>query len=835
MGAVYRATDTKLHRDVAIKILPDAFAGDPDRLARFTREAQLLASLNHPNIAAIYGIEERAIVMELVEGEDLRGPLPVETALQYAIQIASALEAAHEKGIIHRDLKPANIRITADSRVKVLDFGLAAVVQPAAAAAAGSVANSPTLTIAATQIGAILGTAGYMAPEQARGKTVDKRADIWAFGCVLYEMLTGTQAFEGETVADILGAIVRAEPDWSKIPANTPERVRRVMRYCFEKEPAQRIRDIGDVRLELTRPEPPVVSAAPALVTRRTWIAAAGVGGLATGAAAGFFAQNLTTSRNTTAPRPLRRSKLLLGAQRFQANLAVSRDGATVAYSTGGESPTSRVICVRELGATEGRILPGTAGAGRVSFSPDGRWVAYQKDFAAYKAPINGGPATKIADRVWSVNDWAVDGTIVLSNEDRTIGLVSDRGGPVAKLSHARLPPRVSAQLLPGGKALLTESTSGMGVLSRDGHDFADISDRGGFARYVASGHILFRTDDQWVAMPFDSRAMRPVGSAVPLPGFLTAEVGGRLTVSLAVDDAGTAFCARLGGPASPKFQIVNHDGVVANGPDLSQHLSQVSVSPDGRSVLLSGIGNNAIWNYDVKRGTMTRLTFEDGETETPVWSPNGRDFVYASQPKGSDTRAILVRPADGSSPPRQVWKTTKHVHVFDWSADGKCILLGGLDDYSRLGLLPVTGGEPAPVSEGPFMQSGGAFSPDGKWIAYVTSESGRSEVYAKPIEGVGRKVTISTQGGSRPRWSRSGKELFYQSEDKMMVVPIGGGAELSPGAPRVLFQRQFGMYDVFPDGRFAMFQSPPAVGTTELDVLDNFFDELRRVAPRRE
>jgi serine/threonine-protein kinase len=834
MGEVYRARDTKLNRDVAVKVLPLSLTADAEYLARFQREAQLLAALNHPNIAAIYGLEGEAIIMELVEGETLAqriavGPIPLEDALPIAMQIAAALEAAHDKGIIHRDLKPANVKVTPQGVAKVLDFGLAK------AADEGSAANlsiSPTLTLRSTQAGVILGTAAYMAPEQARGKPVDKRADIWAFGCLLYEMLVGKQTFSGDSIIDILGAVVRAEPEWSKLPAGTPENVRRVLRRCLEKDPARRLRDIGDARLELTDPVAPPAAPAPVEVTRRAasvWMigAVAAVSG-----AAGFFARGLRKTAEP-APKPVRRFRLPLGATRLTLTLRISPDGSRIAYiSNDNQLPGGRPIVVRTLDGSEARRLPGTEGANALVFSPDGQWIAFRSS-AVFKVPVGGGSPIRLFDG-WIPSDWTATGQLLLTTgrPGQGIASISAQGGQVQeliKVDSNRVFSNVS--MLPGTNVLLfSMSGASIAVQTVGANDRKVIIENGVTPSYLRSGHILFRGDDTWRVVPFDLKTLRTTGAAVPLPGPESR------AMYLAADETGTAIFSTLGSfTQRTALQILDRQGRILETLKISEPFTQLRASPDGRFIILSHQANSDVFVYDLKRGIQTKLTFETGEDETPVWAPDSKRYAYASV-RDRNERHIVVRQADGSSGEQILWTTPAHIHVDDWSADGKFLMLTRAGNSSDLLVLSTEkAGEPKPFLTSPFHELHGAFSPDGRWVAYTSNESGRDEIYVRPWPGPGGKWQVSSEGGIRPRWSRNGKELFYNSKTAMMAVPVESKAEFSTGKPKPLFEKSFGEYDVLPDGRFVLFDAPVVMGVAELDVIENWFEELKRIAPARQ
>ena len=824
MGAVYRATDTKLNRDVAIKVLPEAFAADHDRLTRFEREAHLLAALNHPNIAAIYGIEQGAIVMELVEGDDLRGPLPVTTAIDYARQIAQGLEAAHEKGIIHRDLKPANVKITASGQVKILDFGLA---KAADSTPAPNASLSPTLTVGVTQAGVILGTAAYMSPEQARGKIVDKRADIWAFGCVCFEMLTGTPAFAGESVVDILGAVVRAEPDWTRLPADTPDHVRRLLRRCLEKDPARRLRDIGDARIELAEPIAPP-SSAPITITRRSMSAWALGAVAAVSGAAGYFARGLSRSE-ATRPTGMRRYRVALGQNRITGLLTVSPEGSRFAYiSQAISNPGARPTFLRDWSASESRRLSGLEGTRSLVFSPDGKWLAATVGSSAVsRISVAGGDPIHLVDG-WVVTDWTRDDRLILIDTSSSrIAAMPAEGGSVVELMKASSGEIVrAASLLPNGHLLFELTGVGIAVAPGGGGAKKIVMPQASVPRYLRSGHLLFQQANRFMAAKFDVRTSTVTSPAVPLPQVMATAPG------LAIDDNGTAvFAPNAAFTQHSDLAIYDRTGKASTPLKITEPFTQLRASPDGKSLILSQQGTGDVYSYDIARQIQNRLTFEPGEDETPIWSPDGKRYAYAST-RDTLTRHIVVRPADGSSGEVILWSTTEHVHVDDWSPDGKTLLLNRTGANAQLITLSADNpGEPRAFPTGPAITIYGAFSPDGRWVAYTSNESGRTEIYVRAWPSGGGKWVVSADGGQRPRWSRNGKELFFNSGSAMMSAAIDTRSGFSTARPQLLFQKVFGDYDVLPDGRFVIFGTPPVTGSDELEVIENWFEELNRLA----
>jgi len=696
MGEVYRARDTALGRDVALKILPNAFAADNDRLARFEREAQALASLNHPNIAQVYAIERidaggRAIVMELVEGEDLseriaRGAIPLDEALPLARQIALALEAAHEAGIVHRDLKPANIKIRADGTAKVLDFGLAKALGGDTATSAASLANSPTLPARATELGMVLGTAAYMAPEQAKGRVVDRRADVWAFGVVLYEMLTGRRAFGGDDVTEVMAAVIRDTPDPRALPAGTPMAVRRLLRRCLEKDVRKRLRDMGDAGVELDE-----AMAAPAAdeasrtgdavaptASRRSPLALAGAAVVLIGLAGGAA---WTLKPAPVVDRPLARFSVLLDdGQRLQnlnnPNLAWSRDGRRLAYRADG------VIYIRSLDEVRPREVVEAPGSGQW-FSPDGNQLLYRTTSGLSKVPVEGGPSQRIValEGFWGL-DWADDGTIVYS-DGKSIQRIADSGGAPTVLVTAPEGGHLFApQVLPRGRALLftlTEDT-GSGIVTRaiDGRatDVRRLLPGVTSARYVPSGHILYALEGRLMAVPFDADRLEVTGPAVAMPESVYVSVAGLPQV--AVSDTGALAYVATEEAQALQLSWVDPGGQSRAVVTVPRNYSDLMLSPDARRAALHlWDQDNDVWVADLVRGGLTRITFTKDEEETPVWSPDGRELAYASAARDGK-RGLFIKPADGGAAARErkVWEDVDHFHVNAWSPATRTIII---------------------------------------------------------------------------------------------------------------------------------------------------------------
>ncbi|HVL69583.1 MAG TPA: protein kinase [Vicinamibacterales bacterium] len=820
MGEVYRARDTTLQRDVAIKVLPDLFAGDAERLARFEREAQLLASLNHPNIAHVYGVERAgsryALVMELIEGEDLsqrlrEGPLPVDEALALARQIAAALEAAHEQGIVHRDLKPANIKVRDDATVKVLDFGLAKAAG-AAASAHAALEHSPTFTSPVmTQMGVILGTASYMAPEQAKGKVVDRRADVWAFGCVLYEMLTGRRALGGEDITETLAAILRAEPDWSALPAGTPPAVRRLLRRCLEKDPKRRLGSMGDARLELEEPAEPAAPVPTTARRRLPWmLAAAGVAGAI--AASAFFIAFGAARGSTDSGAALRLAVTPPRGASFSfdsTQVALSPDGRLLAFITAGTAGAT-TLWVRPLDSLEARALPGTEGAQLPFWSPDSSEIGFFAEGKLRIAPVGGGRPRVITDaRDGRGGTWSREGGILMApTNSGPLVRVSPNGGdaaPVTTLDEAagevghRFPV-----FLPGGRAFLYAAVSpregAVGyqifVGSLDTPERTPLVEAQTVPVYAHPGYLLFARDNVLVARPFDARTRTFAGEAQPL-GDVVSSLNGLFAVGRAVSTAADGTFVYLGGPlADTKVLTYDRSGREQGTIELPPaQYTEIAVAPDGRRVALVRkltTLESDVWLTDLSRGGASRFTF-GGTTKTAiVWAATGERIVFSSGRSGP--RNLLVRPSNAATPEQPLYTSAvPFKDATDWSPDGRWLVMTQLDPKTRwdLWILPLTGdGTPKPYLQSPFDEQNARISPDGRWAAYLSDESGRTELYVQSFPVPGDKHQV-TSGGSGPwlRWRNDGRELAFTDPAlrEIRAVDVRTGASFETGPPRKL------------------------------------------------
>ena len=834
MGEVYRARDATLNRDIALKVLPEPVAPDLDRLARFKREAQVLAALNHPNIAAIYGFEEsnpspdpghaavRALVLELVEGPTLadriaHGPIPVDEALPIARQIAEALEAAHEQGIIHRDLKPANIKVRGDGTVKVLDFGLAKALEPAGSSPGAM--QAPTITV--TGVGVILGTAAYMSPEQARGKAVDKRADIWAFGCVVYEMLTGQRAFGGEDVAVTLAGVVEREPDFDALSPSVPARVRQVLRVCLRKELKQRASDIRDVRLALegafeTTAPPATPSAAPrGRLAWTTALAAVAVLGMVTLA---IPAVRYLHEAPPPAP-PETRTEIVTPATDQPTSFALSPNGRQIVYVASGDG-TSR-LWLRSLATTTAQPLPSTEGATAPFWAPDSRAIGFFAGGALKRLDLGGGAPQTLARVVAGQGGaWSAAGVIVVAPSNNTALLrVSATGGAAAIVT--TLGPQNQGHLaphfLPDGRRFLfyvrgSVDTAGIYLGSLVGSaptrltaaDSAGVylpSGPGPAEAFRGGGWLLWVRAGTLVAQRLDVARAALTGEPVTLADGVADDGLNRSAVSVAA----TGLVAyRIGGGSQRQLTWMDRSGTVGGtvGDPDGNDLSAPRVSPDGRRVVVVRRvqGNQDVWLLDGAR--TRRVTFDAANDNFSVWSPDGTRIVFSFNRAGRYD--LYQKLASGAGVEEQLVVSDQTKTPSSWSADGRFLLFHSTDPQTStdLWVMPMVGDRtrPSVFLKTPFREAYGVFSPDGRWVAYMSNESGRVEIYVRPFVPPGAAGTaagaaggqwqVSTAGGIHPVWRPDGRELYYLNPaGAMMAAPITViGATLEPGAPVVLF-----------------------------------------------
>jgi serine/threonine-protein kinase len=878
MGEVYQAKDKKLGRDVAIKVLPQEFASDADRVARFQREAKVLASLNHPNIAAIHGLEEsdgtNLLVMELVEGETLaellkRGPLPVENALKLAVQIAEALEAAHDKGIVHRDLKPSNIKITPDGKVKVLDFGLAKAYSGDREEI--NLSNSPTLSDAATQQGLILGTAAYMSPEQARGKPIDKRADIWAFGAVLFEMLTGHAAFSGKDVTDILAAVIRSEPEWERLPANLHWRLREVLERCLKKELKDRYHDASDVRVDLQKilTDPSGIFAQPitgAIRERRLrrMLPSAGLAVILM-TLAGVVVWKLKPAPPPEAKRIMRFTYELPEGQQFRriqsggfsAPLAVSNDGSRFVYGT------TDGLYLRSVDALDARLLPGTdRNSYEPGFSPDGQWICYwsASDRKIKKLAVSGGAPVALCDTgiTFVGLQWNRDNTIVYSDPlNGGIKRISADGGTPESLVAAVLAQTVTGgwvpvapRLLPDGKNLLftsalTPSRADMQIVvqSLESGDRKVLLKPGGYAYYLPTGHLLYELGDEitgnLLAVPLNLEKLEVAGGPVPIL---------ERVVNYAVSDSGTWIyvlqppaAAEAKGQAGPGRTLVwvdrkGRETPIQTPPRMYKY---PRISPDGTKLALTFTtdGNQDIWVWDFVRETLSRLTFDKAPDLTALWTPDGRRIAFFSSREEALLRSgvggVFWKAADGTgSAEYLVSAKERFVVPYSFSKDGDSILTAEWNIAEAqtnptsapfdIGIFSMKGDHAQKLLlQGKYMETQPRVSPDGRSIAYCSDESGTREIYVRPFPEIDKgRWQVSTNGGHTPLWSPDGRELFYLTgnTDAVMAVGVETDPAFRAGKPQLLFRGKYvgplpddGVpWDISPDGRrFLMMKEP--------------------------
>lgn len=897
MGEVYRAADTRLGRDVALKVLPESYAGDTYRMGRFEREAQVLASLNHPNIATLFGLEEqdgkRALVMELVEGQTLaerirQGVMGIEETLLVARQIAGALEYAHERGIIHRDLKPANIKLTTEGQVKLLDFGLARALADDSFSSDAS--NSPTLSAMATMAGMILGTASYMSPEQAKGKPADRRADIWSFGAVLYELLARKQLYTGETASEILAGVIKEEPDWSALPPDTPLTIRKLLRRCLTKDANRRLQAIGEARIAIEEyladpnassaivSEAGTTSRSPAWRRALPW------------AMAGLFV--LTTAIalwwSWKAPKrselPMRLS-IELGPQTSLdlgrgsrgprgSSVALSPDGTALIFVAKGADGTSRLY-LRRLAETEAAPLSGTEGANSPFFSPDGQWIAFFGTGRLRKVPLQGGSPVVLC-RVEGARggSWGNDGTIVFApTPNGALFRISDAGGepePLTKLDSGKgeLTQRWP-QVLPGGEGVLFTANNSVATFSgartvlysmKDGRR-KDILPGAIYARYVPSGHLIYLQAEKLFAVPFDVKRQEITGAPAP--------------VVEDVDYSPTSLGAQFSFSETGSFVYVPGKGVAGGGETIqwinargqfqplrsvASHYGFPRFSPDGTRLALT-VDEPAIdiWVYDYARDTMTRLTFEPGINDSPVWTPDGQRLAFASDRHGGATNIYWQR-ADGTGPVQRLTESKNRQFPWSWTPDGRALLFVEVAEGQATGInnadiwmLPMDGdeqtgwrpGTPKVLLASPFIEVSPSVSPDGLWLAYTSNESGRFEVYVTRFPSGGGKWQVSSSGGQRPVWSPNGKELFYENAEnddaQIMVASYTGSArQFRAEKPRLWSPAKFefkgptSTFALHPDGkRFAVVVESQEAEINKVTLVLNFFDEIRRRVPK--
>jgi hypothetical protein len=867
MGEVYRALDTNLGRQVAVKILPDAFAHDPERLARFEREAKALAALNHPNIAQIYGFERanggRALVMELVEGPTLadrlaRGPMPLDEALGLARQIADALDAAHEHAIVHRDVKPANIKVRHDRTVKVLDFGLARVVRDVGPE------SVTTAALDATRAGVVLGTPAYMSPEQARGCAVDQRADVWAFGCVLYEMLVGRAVFARATITDTLAAVLEREPDWNALPPSTPPIVRGLLIRCLAKDIETRLAAISDASLEIERALGRRERTLRVDVSRRAVIAAAALAAVAVAATVAWMSAGrtpgpvtrFTLAAPTTAP---------VSVHALDRSVAITPDGSRIVYVSGSSAQGGRLV-VRALDSLEPFVLPDIDAVRGPFLSPDGQWIGYFDQLAFLKkVAITGGSPVTVAQIDGAGPrgaTWGDDDTIVFATGNGAVGLrrVPAAGGEPVVLTRpnrdAGEANHIWPEILPDSNAVLFTILSTTGALADAQVAILDLNTgerklllRGAsHAHYVSTGHLLYMSAGGLTAAPFDL-ARREVGAPTPVLSDVlrTATGGGNFAVA---GDGTFVYIPRSSAPSTPQRSLVLVDRfgreTAINAPPRAYIYPRLS--PKGTQIVLDIRGAEVpdLWMWDMVRETLARFTLDPEVDQNPLWSADGRRVIFSSQ-RVDGVRALFWQAADGRGNAELLSEGERPRVPTSVSPDGRYVIFYEQAVTRDIAMLDVRTRHVEFLVRTPFQELNGAVSPDGQWLAYDSNESGTDELYVRPFPDVDAgRWQVTTGGGSRAVWARNGRELFYLNlANELMAVSVSGDRILEVGQPKkVLDARYFygevnnvnPPYDVSPDGtRFLMMkvadgaeQSRPV----DIIVVRNWFEDLRRLAP---
>jgi serine/threonine-protein kinase len=897
MGEVYRALDKNLGRQVAIKILPEEFSTDPERLARFEREAKLLATLNHPNIAAVYGFEEakglRFLVLELVDGETLqtrliRGPLPMDEALETCRQVAEGFEAAHERGVVHRDLKPGNIMITPEGKVKILDFGLAKAYTGETTGV--DIANSPTITAQMTGPGIILGTAAYMSPEQARGRAVDKRADIWAFGCVLFECLSGKRAFQGDTITETLAAILKGEPDWTALPAETPPSVRAVLRRCLQKDAHIRLHDIADARVEMLEG---LSGSAEAIPTAQRfplrWVLSISAATLVIGLLAGPAVMRFLKPTARPISPPVVRSLVGL-EQGYQLSglslsppfgfdrptrtaMAISSDGRFIVYAAAKENPGPQdnvCLYLRRLDELEAKPIAGTEGGVSPFLSPDDRWVGYWADGKLMKVATEGGVPVALCDISMPFGfSWGDDHRIVFS-QARGAGLksVPDDGGKPEELT---TPDRSKGEFahrlpfsLPGGKGILFtimrhawDKGPRVAVLELGTRKWRVLLKDAADARYTSTGHLAFLRRGTLMVVRFDLDRLEVIGQ--PVPAVANIEQALNTTNSLR-DTAAAQFCISTSGALvyaeggilpdqENSLVLLDREGKAEPVASFKAPFFAPRFSPDGQRIVYVSEGMEChIWVLDLNRGTASKLTSE-GLSQFVAWTPDGRRIIFDWLNTGVPN--IYWQPVDGSSPMERLTESEHSQYPASWTPDGETLAFLERPEDIGVGydiqLLHIRDGRVTPFLSSRFNETFPEISPDGHWIAYTSDESGRREVYVQPFPGPGGKWQISNEGGTEPLWSRDGTQLFYQQlwsqrENQVSAVDVRTGPVFSAGKPRLLFtvQSYSGMssirtWDISPDGKHFLvvkMEERKSRPLTELVLVQNWFEELKRLVP---
>jgi serine/threonine-protein kinase len=878
MGVVYLARDTRLDRSVAIKSMPPELQADSTARTRFGREAQLLATLNHPNIAVIYDIIEQEalgyLVLEYVPGQTLaeriaKRPLKLEEALTIALQIAEAVAAAHEHDVIHRDLKPGNIKITPDGRVKVLDFGLAKAI-------GGAPSEKPTTV---TQPGRVIGTPAYMSPEQARGKSTDKRSDIWSFGCIIYQMLTGQLPFEGQTATEILARIIEREPDWEMLPQDTPSNIRVLLRRCLEKDPRSRLQHIGDAVIEIRETLSPPSAAPPTVSVTR--LEAAPRPKLQTVAIIVAAALVCILGAIMALRGPWRTSSLPKSQlSRFVINLpqgesiastaygsaaaagsvvALSPDGTRLAYVV--RRGNTNHLCHRSLEKFEAEMIPGTEDAYAPFFSPDGNWIGFCAEGKLKKVSLLGGaPQTICEAQLTGDGCWLEDDTIVFADGQK-YGLwqVTASGGEPKQLTtplrfqkekreHSHLYPHILPQVKGVLFTIFNPGQNLIATFSFETGQCRTLIERGSCAHYVQTGHLIYSLAGDLIAVPFDLKAMKVTGP--PLPVVEGVMLGWYGTAHFSVSRNGSLVY--IPGSAAPaandRLVRIDRTGKVEALPFPLGDYQSPRISPDGESLLVVETETEPkphLWVFDLARGSKRRFTDERGDTYWGIWSPDGKQIVFNSS-LGGATMDLYSRPADGSAQEKCLTANQLHLLPKSWADDGKTLIITKAVDPNTgfdIEMLPYEAvGTPQPLINTRFDEFHPVISPSGRWLAYSSDESGRAEIYIKPYPGPGGAIPVTTDGGREPVWDPSEKELYYRDDngDKLFKVSILTEPAVQVGSPELLFEgRFFGSsnwgrnYDISPQGDFfILIEEGEMQSAAQINVVLNWFEELKRLVP---
>jgi Tol biopolymer transport system component len=863
MGEVFRARDTRLNRDVAIKVLPAAFAQDAERVARFKREAQILASLNHPNIAAIHGLEESngtiALAMEFVEGEDVAqrlksGALLLEEALSIAKQIAEALEEAHERGIVHRDLKPANVKVTPDGKVKVLDFGLAKAMEAEPGTSSGpELTHSPTMTRHATEAGIILGTAAYMSPEQARGKKIDKRSDIWSFGVVLYEMLTGNRLFTGETASDILAAVLTRDPEWGTLPPKTPLRVQELLRRCLERNPKQRLHDIADARLELEAPfaAPPSSGAMPLPAPRSNRGRLIGLAGMVFAAA--LVAVGILEVLRRDAAAPLSRLAIVAppGAQLFPdpTGIAISPDGTMVAFVVGDATRSDSQIWIRSLDSMTARRLEGADGGNLPFWSPDSRRLGFFTAAKMKVVAISGGRAEIVCD--------APNGRGATWGPSNVIVFAPNWSGPLARVSASGGTPTPSTTLdasrkewghrfptfLPDGEHFLYATLPGRDgkfdvlVGSLSGGSPTLVGSMEGAPVYAPPGFLLFMKQGRLTAQSFDVRSFKLTGEAVALDDEPSSilDPAFSYTAGTSVSASRTGTLTYYTTPSTNTRAVwMDAAGRITGPLNLpAGHYDTVTISHDGsRAVLVRSTSpsESSLWVVDLARGGAALLSSAGrGRSDTPVWSPDDTRVAFSSDRDGA--QEIYIKTVLEASPETVLYRNGQPFkNITGWSPDGKMLALTQLDPVSaqNIWLLPASGqGEPVPLVQGPGRDNSWTFSPDGHWLSHASDDTGPFEIYIQSVTGPSRRLQISQGGAMQNWWMKDGRGMLFVDDKyrSLFRVDLDLGPNPKVSAPRQLFNLppDITWLDAMPGGEKFIAIVPEHAGPGSIAVVQNW------------